>query len=248
MSRALLLLAACVLPLSVAQASADGSSESHGGKIIYSSQWGANANNSEIYSIGVDGSGRRDLTRDQVDDGDPAWSPNGDRVAFRAYRSSTLYMMRADGSEQRPLTPPGLIVPSYRSPPSWSPDGRRLAFAAYSQGYGIWVVNADGSNLRRLAQNGRFPVWAPHGNLIAFVSEEPQALDVVDADSGERRRVADAYPVSPPTWSPDGQALAYVDRLHTLYRVNTGDGPPQALLSDGSAELNDPAWSPDGVR
>src|SRR5439155_22705904 len=219
MLRRLLLVVVCFLPLTLAQASANSSAPGQPGQIVYASTRGPNVNNAEIYSIGVDGSQRRDLTRDQGNDGSFAWSPTGDRVAFWAARAGVraqgLFVMRADGSAQQRLTPPDLSVSPYGDPPTWSPDGRRIAFSAYRDGYGIWVVGADGSGLTRLTDAGHFPVWAPQGSRIAFVSGETDydyALEVVDADGGGRLRLAEGNVLSPPTWSPDAGALAYVWR------------------------------------
>src|SRR5207249_6423555 len=159
-----------------------------------------------------------------------------------------------DGSAQQRLTPPDLSVSPYGDPPTWSPDGRRIAFSAYRDGCGIWVVGADGSGLTRLTDAGHFPVWAPQGSRIAFVSGETDydyALEVVDADGGGRLRLAEGNVLSPPTWSPDAGALAYVwrDRYvgHAiLYRVDASGGTPQALFSNGDHELASPDWSPSG--
>jgi Tol biopolymer transport system component len=251
--RRLLLIVICFLPFALSLASANGSSPPVRGKIVYSSDRGPNVRTAEIYSIRADGSHRRNLTRNQGNDGGFAWAPTGDRVAFWSYRAgaSGLYVMNADGSGLQNLTPADIGV---SEPPTWSPNGRRLAFAGYRQGFGIWVVDADGRNLRLLAE-GHSPVWAPVGSRIAFVGQEPEyalPLEVVDADTGDRLHVADGQVTSPPTWSPDARALAYAHNTfpgnRALYRVDAGGGTPQALVSGRDFELADPAWSPSGAR
>jgi Tol biopolymer transport system component len=252
--RRLLLLVICFLPFALSLASANGSSPPVRGKIVYSTDQGENVRTAEIYSIGADGSQRRNLTRNQGNDGDFTWSPTGDRVAFWSYRAgaSGLYVMRADGTGLQVLTSADIHV---SGTPTWTPDGRRLAFTAYRQEYGIWVVGADGSDLRLLAE-GRSPVWAPVGSRIAFLGESPaylRPLEVVDADSGDRLHVADGIVLSPPTWSPDGRALAFVHidtgaGNQALYRVDAGGGPQQVLVSGPDMELATPAWSPTGTR
>src|SRR6187431_2597347 len=168
--RRLFLIVVCLLAFVLSLASANGSSVRVRGKIVYSSDRGPNVHTAEIYSIRADGSQRRNLTRNQGHDGNFAWSPTGDRVAFGSYRAgaSGLYVMRADGSRQRRLTPTDMQVQSDR--PTWSPDGQRLAFAAYRAGvYGIWVVRIDDQDLHLVSNDGILPVWAPRGSQIALV-------------------------------------------------------------------------------
>jgi Tol biopolymer transport system component len=241
----------CVLPFTPVAAGAHGSSAASGPKILFSSDAGPNVHTPEIYAIRADGSRRRNLTRDPGYDGTFVWSPTGDRIAFLAYRRDAgrlpgIYVMNADGSGQRRVTPTDLSV-SLSSSFTWSPDGRRLAFSADRADYSpaIWVVGADGSGLRPFVERGFYPVWAPRGNRIAY--RTASALEVVDADGGSPVRVADGYGMSPPTWSPDASALAYLvsDGIHAgLYRVASGGGQPQLLALGSSGDLADPLWSP----
>jgi Tol biopolymer transport system component len=131
--RRLLLIVACFLPFALSLASANGSAPPLHGKIVYSSDQGPNVGNAEIYSVGVDGSGRRNLSRNQGNEAAFAWSPTGGRIAFTADRSDScggLYVMHADGTGQECLVPPDLQVLGYAEPPTWSPDGRWIAFSA----------------------------------------------------------------------------------------------------------------------
>lgn len=79
----------------------------------------------------------------------PAWSPDGKRMAFVVARvgDAQIYVMNADGTGARRLTPSGVNLL-----PAWSPDGRQIAFlASRNGGLAIYVMNADGSGERRLA-------------------------------------------------------------------------------------------------
>ena len=77
------------------------------------------------------------------------------------FDSNGIFVVNADGSGKRRLTPTALF-----SDPAWSPNGRSLAFARHPGG--VFVINADGSGERRLA-GGQKPVWSPDGRKIAFV-------------------------------------------------------------------------------
>jgi TolB protein len=113
--------------------------------------------------MNADGSGLRRLTRNGGRNFAPAWSPDGQRIAFErrfgkgpqsgqchACRESLTYevhVMNADGSEQRRLTPRG-------AKPGWSPDGRTIAFMSKRNSNAeIYVMNADGTGQRNLSRN-----------------------------------------------------------------------------------------------
>lgn len=92
------------------------------------------------------------LTNNSFDDRDPAWSPNGSEIAWGSYAganpSSGVWVMNADGTDQRQLTRGG----GY---PSWSPDGRQIVYyQANEDGRTgtLWLMNADGSNQRQLTK------------------------------------------------------------------------------------------------
>ena len=148
-------------------------------------------------------------------------------------------------------------VPFYQSV-AWSPDGSKLAFAAvttsWDDGYGIFLVDSDGSNLMRLETGGQpalYPAFSPDDSRIAFTSGRDGNSDVyvVEVDGGEMVRLtdheaADGYP----SWSPDGARLAFHSKRDGNYEiyVMNADGSGAVRITDHPADDYNPAWSPDG--
>ena len=212
----------------------------------------------EIYSMNADGSGQQNLTRNEAIYADPAWSPDGQKIAFqRSYRPNPtskrsqyrtdLHVMNAEGSEQQRLTrnPPLAGGASWRLDQlAWSPDGQKIAFQMRPKGenWDIYVMNADGSGLRNLSRNRSHDVdadWSPDGRSIVFRTSRhgKWELYVMNADgSGQERLTRTAANESRPSWSPDGQKIAFTREAghnFELYVMNA-DGSGQRRLTPNS--------------
>ena len=200
----------------------------------------------------------------------PTWSPDGGRIAFMSNRDGTddIFVVNADGSGLRNLTRThghdrtriwkGREHKriSWSSPDQqWSPDGRKLVFRSERDRPSeleravcrprcrrdeIYVMNADGSGLRRLTHNWKSdgaPVWSPDGRKILFVrSGWDSALQgdvyVMNADgSGQRnltRSVTHPFATdTAPAWSPDGRKILFVSN-------RTRNGEVYVMNADGS--------------
>ena len=121
--------------------------------------------------MNADGSGTRKLTHNARDNAEPAWSPDGRKIAFRSTRNGNrdIYVMNADGSGKRNLTRNA----AWDSRPSWSPDGRKIAFVSDRDGrLEAHVMNADGSGQRSLTRPGEMSEVAARASCRSTHSQD----------------------------------------------------------------------------
>jgi Tol biopolymer transport system component/TolB-like protein/DNA-binding winged helix-turn-helix (wHTH) protein len=187
--------------------------------------------NTEICSIGVDGTGFTNLTQSSSRDMSPAYSPDGARIAFasnRAYGTSTfeIYVMNADGSQQT-------LVYGDRAMsggPTWSPDGKVLVFTNDREdgrvgNFELFSIGIDGGTPARLTTRARYdvnPAFSPDGRRVAFVSNtdgNPE-IYVMNADGTSLLRLTrDPGNDVAPRWSPDGKKLIFTSDRSGKYGI-----------------------------
>ena len=188
----------------------------------------------EIFVVDTDGRNRRRLTAVKADDSHPTWSPDGSRIFFSSNRHTPdmslpfgqqwhdTFSMRIDGSDVRRHTDCRTVC-TY---PSVSPDGRRLAYRK--------VVRTPGL---------RWDLSVMPANSEIFVS---------DLDGSAERNLTD-HPAYDgwPTWSPDGQRIAFAS--NRAGPANTGqvfvvspDGGAPRQVTGGEWSNTTPRWTPDG--
>jgi Tol biopolymer transport system component/uncharacterized protein YjdB len=218
-----------------------------------------------------DGSERKVLIDDSTV-AEPAWSPDGTRLAFTrtpdSWLTCEIYVARADGSEAVRLTSPqppfGETNAWCAHSPAWSPDGTEIAFGGgdFAEVYNgetfVFVASADASGTRRLFGSGQknddYPTWSPDGTKIAFatsndgIPENPGDIYLMRADGGGAVNLTPRPGYgNEPAWSPLGSQLAFAS-----------DGGIWSMNPDGSGRTNltaglglyatSPAWSPDGAQ
>ncbi|HEV8630472.1 MAG TPA: protein kinase [Thermoanaerobaculia bacterium] len=193
---------------------------------------------------------------------DPAFSPDGNVLAYAADRTGSfeiyLRQLTAGGAELQ-LTRDG----ERNFQPAWSADGARLAY--HSDGrHGIWLVPALGGTPRRLTDFGARPAWSPDGRQIVFQSDAaphlpnaiaampPSTLWIVEPDGGSPRQLTrqDTPPGGhgAPSWSPDGRRVVFTasDRLDSHGWVLTLATSKLMPLTHQGGSIFYPAFSADG--
>jgi Tol biopolymer transport system component len=211
----------------------------------------------------------------------PSSVPQRTRLAFE--RDGVIYITHSDVAENdygrvaRPI--------AVGTQPAWSSDGKKIA---YVNNGGIWVINSDGTNAHAVVtpSTGGFvavkytdPAWKPNSNDIAFTWYETDFVRRINVvtDNGSYgvnhqnvvNRVFIQFPggiitghdpAFNPTWSPDGQRIAFISYRNTgsmstqladIYQYSLSTPAAQHInLTSGNStvhNINNPAWSPDGT-
>ncbi|MBU0495160.1 MAG: hypothetical protein KKB13_25230 [Chloroflexi bacterium] len=220
-----------------------------------------------IHVFNADGTGLTRLTDAAgVWDSEPAWSPDGTKIAFtRIYPDQNgrneIWVMNADGSDPHWSGVEGFAA-------KWSPPtgGTRFIYVSNRSGnYEIYTAQIDGTDERRLTEtsaNEMFPTWSPDGSRIAFSASTGEfnttdntktyEIFVMNADGTGVQQltnndVLDDYP----RWSPDGRLIAFGSDLaaseHWEIYVMNADGTDvrRVTTTPSNATAINAVWRPD---
>ncbi|HMB71275.1 MAG TPA: Ig-like domain-containing protein [bacterium] len=199
------------------------------------------------------------LTNNPLADENPAWSPDGSRIAFQSQNGSTqydLWVMDADGQNPAALTQD---VNEDRNP-AWSPDGTMIAFDSDRAGtFDIWLLPlAGGEPAATPLTFGNLddvqPAWSPGGTLVYFASDRGVGTSFnvwrQPATGGGLAVQVTAFAEddTAPALSGDGARLAFASRLNFstdhIYTMFVGDVNVAPLTGDTGFTEADPAWLP----
>ena len=218
----------------------------------------------DIYVISGDGQVLSNLTNSPTNDKCPAWSPDGNSIAFTRMgdKGDNLYVMGDDGRDLRRLT----TGPGGDFDPVWSPDGLKIAFNRYLDdgGFELWVLNADGSGLTKTASGiaggdcdagPQAPRWSPDGTRIMcerLVGRGRPHVYLVNPDGSEMTDISESLATAEGArWAPNGAAIALQgaekDRPSDIYVLRAYASELTNITNTPDAEFNI-AWSPDSKR
>jgi TolB protein len=211
---------------------------------------------SNIYMSDYDGANQTRLTATRSLDIAPAWAPDGDTLAYTSYRSGYPDIILQSIRSLRPPTNPAHgSFENHNFLPAWSPDGTKLAFMSNRDGNPeIYVVNRDGSNLRRITNHPNAdvtPTWSPTGTQLAFTSDRsgPPQVYIVNLDGTGLDRISAESRCDRATWSPAPlNEIAYASLAGGGYeiRVFSFGTRESRVITDGIGSNESPAFSPNG--
>ena len=178
------------------------------------------AGNFQIWMVNSDGKGLKQITNMRDGACQPAWSPDGMRLAFispciskeQTYLGSSIYLIDVDGSNLTPLP----SSPEGDFDPAWSSDGKFLAFTSLRTGRpSIYTMNLETLDIKRLSSSNydeRQPVWSPMSRQLAFIRTKVFGQVWLMSDSGDQLNqfsVSGDFHNFFPLWSWDGSVIFY---------------------------------------
>ena len=207
--------------------------------------------NPSIYVYDLNTNRQRLITESRNPTFAPRWSPDGKWILYSmaiAGNTDIYKISTAGGGTPQKLTDSsGLDVGG-----SFSPDGSKIVFESDRSGsQQIYVMNADGSNQRRISFFGgraATPEWSPRGDQIAFTHIAGNLrIAVMSPSGGGLRHLTDSWQDEAPTWAPNGRIIQFFRTERnsgkaTLWQVDLTGRNERKLPTPVNA--SDPAWGP----
>jgi TolB protein len=212
-----------------------------------------------LWRVDADGADLLPVTSAAARTFSPAWSPDGQRVAYTEFhpQGGRLYLQQIEGGARRVV---GTTERGLNYTPTFAPDGRTMLFSRSDEGgTDIFAYDLDRDCCLQRLTSGRFadnlsPTFSPDGRRVAFVSTRAGApqIYVMSADgTGQELFAPFDYGVTgssnAPEWSPDGRSVAFhreVGGSPQIFILDVAGRSVRQLTSAGRNE--DPTWAPNG--
>ncbi|PJF21499.1 MAG: hypothetical protein CUN56_10785 [Phototrophicales bacterium] len=220
-----------------------------GNEIVFTSN---RSGSFELYLMAIDGTNVRQLTYTPLlEETAPVWSPDGERIVYVAspphdLAAGEIYVIDVDEPIAQQLTN-NAVRDDF---PSWSPDGSEIVFQRQTnEQFDLYVMDADGNNVRPLILDGIVPSWSPDGRYIAFASNRTgnREVYVANSDGSNIQQVTDTPGVdSFPRWSFDSERLIFGSNrdgtTFDLYLLTLSTGQVQRLTNTSANEGAPSLW------
>jgi Tol biopolymer transport system component len=220
----------------------------------------------QIYLMNSDGTSPHQITDMPEGACQPAWAPDGARLAFIApcggnqeiYPGAGIFIINADGTDLFPLA----SIPGGDFDPAWSPDGMKIAFTSlrdFNRAQ-IYEFNLEDNSTRSISENfvrDSQPAWSPDGSEIAFVTTRrgPYQIWIMDQEGGDAFLLSRSGSLKDthPEWSPDAQVIMFtqnellggVPRLVHM-RAEEGNLNENRVIRE-IIPMREASYSPDGT-
>jgi Tol biopolymer transport system component len=232
----------------------------------------------DLWVMNGDGSNKFNLTSTpDVNEGDPAWSPDGTRIVFTSDRDEVggytdIWVINGDGSRATNLTPTAAGSDNFHEyQPAWSPSGTQIVFVkdvpgeVISEQADLFVMDVepatdDATNITRSDFSELDPAWSPDGLKIAFAGVRNSGFEIVTMDPDGRNELVltgDGFEGDDraPDWSPDSSKVVFMKQSQVggccepweIWGVNRDGSGDVNLTNDPSDDMG-PSWSPDGAE
>jgi dipeptidyl aminopeptidase/acylaminoacyl peptidase len=217
----------------------------------------------QIYSINPDGSNPVVIGEGY----DPSVSPDGSKILYNFFANTPgnydmdLFTRNSAGNVVNLTNTPN----TSEDRATWSPDGQYILYRSFTLSPnvigGYFVMNADGSNQRRILPNAEWASYSPDGSKIVFANWDSGGITIAVANADGSNLTTlfnNGWGNYEPAWSPNGQYIAWrsycqspdpVSNTECISIMNSDGSNPHDIVKsyiyNGGDDYSQPAWSPD---